>query len=80
MTDIALRPVFSSHIDRIGYDEDTKELHVAFQGSRNRPPRIAVYHGVPYDLAHGVLNAPSIGMAMHRSIRGRFAFTYKASP
>ena len=80
MTDLALRPVFSSHIDSIGYDEDTQELHVQFQGSTNRPPKIAVYRNVPYATAHAVLSAPSIGIAMHRSVRGKFPFGYKVQP
>lgn len=72
----AMRRVFSSHVDAIGYDEDTGELHVRFQPARNNVGRTAVYQGVPVDVARDVMAAPSIGQALHTSIRGQFPFGY----
>jgi hypothetical protein len=66
-----MRNVFSSHVDQIGYDEDARELHVAFQTGRT-----AVYRGVPQEVARDVMEAPSIGEAMWNSIRGKFPFGY----
>lgn len=74
MGDPAMRNVFSSHVDTIGYDEETGELHVTF----SRTGKTAVYQNVPPRVAKDVLNAPSIGMALHTSIRGQYDFAYKA--
>ena len=76
-----MRPVFSSHIDSVGYDADLAELHVRFQPSRNHPNgRTAVYKDVPPHIGNGVLTAPSIGTALHFAIRGRFGFGYIPEP
>lgn len=72
MAQPAMRNVFSSHVDAIGYDEDAGELHVTF----SRTGKTAVYKGVPPHVAKDVLEAPSIGEAMWGSIRGRFPFGY----
>lgn len=71
-----MRRVFSSHVDSIGYDADAEELHVTFMGSVNSPARTAVYKGVTADVARDVMTAPSIGLALHRSVRGQFPFGY----
>jgi hypothetical protein len=73
-----MRRVFSSHVDAIGFDEETGELHVTFQGTKNRPARTATYQGVPLEVARDVIRAPSIGMALHQSIRGQYPFSYRA--
>lgn len=67
-----MRNVFSSHVEAIGYDEGSGELHVTF----GRNGKTAVYQGVPTDIARDVMNAPSIGEAMWNSIRGKYAFGY----
>jgi KTSC domain len=74
----AMRRVFSSHVDAIGYDEETGELHVSFQPGRGDVGRTAIYQGVPVNVARDVMAAPSIGMALHQSIRGKFPFGYRA--
>ena len=73
MADPPMRRVFSSHVDAIGYDEATGELHVTF----SRTGKTAVYSGVPLKKARDVINAHSIGMALHQSIRGQHGFGYK---
>ena len=71
-----LHSVYSSHISDIGYDEETRELHVVYSNTGKR----IVYVDVPPEIASKVLpqNAPSIGEAMHAHIRGRFSFRYLA--
>jgi hypothetical protein len=66
-----MRSVFSSHVNSIGYDEESGELHVTFSTGRT-----AVYANVPPKVAHDVLEAPSIGEAMWRQIRGHYPFGY----
>ena len=65
-----MRRVFSSHVERIGYDPDTQELHVHFRGSANTPDRMVIYSNVPPSKGNAVLSAPSIGTALHFNIRG----------
>jgi phage baseplate assembly protein gpV len=77
MADPVMRRVFSSHVEAIGYDEATGELHVTFQAAKDKPPQTAVYQGVSAKKARDVLSAPSIGMALHNSIRGHHDFSYK---
>ena len=67
----AMRNVFSSHVDAVGYDEASGELHVTFQTGKT-----AVYRDVPAKVARDVMEAPSIGEAMWNSIRGKYAFGY----
>jgi len=67
-----MRNVFSSHVDQIGYDEEAGELHVTF----SRTGKTAVYANVSAKEARAVLEAPSIGEAMWRQIRGQKPFGY----
>ena len=62
------RPVFSSHIDTIGYDSDAKELHVTYQNGK-----AVVHSDVPADVAGKVTGAASIGKAIHEHITGRYS-------
>lgn len=65
------RDVFSSHIRTIGYDDETGELTVTFDNGKT-----AAYAGVPGPVAQSVMNAPSIGQALHNSVRGQYDFRY----
>jgi len=65
------RKVFSSHIDRVGYDAASGELHVTYNSGR-----VAIYQGVPPGVASQVTGAVSIGSAMHEHIRGRYNHRY----
>lgn len=62
-----LRPVYSSHVAGIGYDGEMEMLTVEYRDGAQY-----VYEGVPAEVADGVLRAPSIGEAMHASVRGRY--------
>lgn len=64
----ALKPVFSSHIAAIGYEDGM--LVVQYKTGR-----VAHYSGVPPDVAERVLSAPSVGEAMHAEIRGKYDHT-----
>ena len=72
-----MRRVFSSHINEVGYDPDSSELHVTFQGSEGNPGKTAVYVGVPPDVARMVVEAPSVGTALHQFVRGKYGHGYK---
>jgi len=63
--------VFSSHINSVGYDADAQALHVTYNSGKT-----AIYGGVPPDVAERVTNAPSIGQALHKNIRGKFDHKY----
>jgi hypothetical protein len=72
-----MRRVFSSHIDAVGYDPNSQELHVTFQGKKGQPGKTAIYFGVPADVARMVTEAPSIGTALHQFVKDKFAHGYK---
>ena len=66
-----MRNVFSSHVAKVGYDEESGELHVHFSNGSE-----GVYSGVPPDVAASVGSAPSIGQELHRVVRGQYGFKY----
>jgi hypothetical protein len=65
-----MRNVYSSHIDRVGYDDETGRLHVHWSNGSEG------YYATPADVARSVLTAPSIGQELHRIVRGSYDFTY----
>ena len=69
---VTMKPVQSSNLDAIGYDHDTKTLHVRFKGNSGT----YTYEGVPADV-HDRLTAPnqSIGGAFHKHVKGKFPHT-----
>jgi hypothetical protein len=69
---MAMKRVFSSHINAVGYDSSSKELAVEFQNGKT-----AVYSDVPEDIAKMVVDAPSVGTALTQFVKGKFAFGYK---
>lgn len=74
-----MKRVFSSHIDAVGYDPESGELHVQFQGRKSGAGKIAVYSDVPPDVGNMVVNSPSVGSALHDFVRGKYAHGYKQS-
>jgi hypothetical protein len=66
-----MKTVYSSHIAAIGYDESAKRLDVEYQTGKK-----AAYMNVPPEVARNVVNAPSVGSALHQLVRGRFEFGY----
>lgn len=68
-----MRSVYSSHIDEIGYDESSQELHVKWQNGK-----ITVYMGVPPEVFAQVNASASIGKSLHELVRGKYAHGTKA--
>lgn len=66
-----MQSVFSSHVDRIGHDSDTGDLHVQWQGGKT-----SVYSGVPAALASDVRNSWSVGKAVREQIIPNYKHRY----
>lgn len=64
-----MKPVYSSHVEAIGYDEEAHELHVGWQSGRT-----TVYEGVDPEKARRVMNAASVGSALHAEVKGQHNF------
>jgi hypothetical protein len=69
-----MRSVLSSLANAIGFDQETGDLHVTFSNGKT-----AVYHGVPPEIAQQILDAPSVGEALHSMIRGKYRFSYQGA-
>lgn len=65
-----MKRVYSSHIDRVGWDDEAGQLHVHFSNGTEG------FYEVPVEVARSVLQAPSIGEELHRVVRGSYGFTY----
>lgn len=68
---MTMRDVFSSHVDRIGYDAEAEELTVEWKKGKT-----SVYSGVPADVAESVMNAFSVGQAIHNQIKSNYPHRY----
>ena len=66
-----MRSVYSSHVNQIGYDAETGELHVMWDTGKT-----SVYSGVPPEVADEVSNSWSVGKALTASIKGKYAHRY----
>lgn len=69
---VTMKKVFSSHIDEIGHDPATDELHVHYSDGNK-----AIYNGVPASTAKTVMGSASIGKALHTHVKGKFGHSYK---
>lgn len=63
---VTMKQVHSSHIDAIGHDSDTNELHVQFKSGKTFK-----YKDVDSNKARTVMNSGSIGSAIHQHVRGQ---------
>ncbi len=61
---------FSSCVSTICYDEETSELIVLYTNGKEYH-----YSGVEPDRALSVMQAPSVGEALARNIKGRYAYS-----
>lgn len=62
--------VSSSSVQRVGYDADSRELHVTFNtGARY------TYHDVPPETHEALMMSGSKGSFLHENIKGRHDFT-----
>lgn len=66
-----MKHVFSSHIARVGYDEHAQSLTVEYKSGK-----IVSHDGVPPEIAKQVMNAPSVGAALHEHVKGRYGHRY----
>ncbi len=65
------KPVYSSNVQEVGYDSETKELLITWvKGKRS------VYEGVPEELAIDLSNAPSVGTMLNTEIKPFYAHRY----
>jgi hypothetical protein len=55
----AMRSVYSTSVNAVGYDEENAELYVEWHSGR-----VSIYSGVPLIVFDQVSNAPSVGSAM----------------
>jgi len=70
--------VLSSHIVAIGYDEDQQAFHVRYGPMLKHPAgRVAIYQGVPPDVAQDIMQAPSIGGAVSAMLKDTYPFEYQ---
>jgi hypothetical protein len=65
-----LNPVYSSHVEAVGYDPATQELRVRWQAGRE-----SIYHGVPPEVGADLHKQASIGDAL-KSIKKSYRHTY----
>ena len=63
--------VYSSHVNRIIYDPEARQLSVEYKNGKT-----SVHKDVPHETARSVMEAPSIGKALHDHVRGKFAHSY----
>lgn len=68
---VEFKSVYSSAVSKIGYDPETSELHVIWARGKH-----SVYSGVPEKVANSVMNAASIGIALHDVIIPEYGHTY----
>jgi KTSC domain len=68
-----MKPVYSSHVDKIGHDSDTQELHVQWKGGK-----ISIYSGVSETLADEISKSWSVGKAISDQIKDNFPHRYSS--
>ncbi len=66
-----MKSVFSSTVDKIGYDDETGNLIVQWKKGRT-----SQYVGVPPELAKNVINSWSVGESLHNEIKPHFPHRY----
>ena len=59
-----MRDVFSSHVNQVGHDPETNELHVAWDNGKT-----SIYSDVPPEKFEQVANSWSVGKALHQMIK-----------
>ena len=65
------KPVFSSHVSTIGYDDASGELHVVYANGKT-----AIYKGVPPGVAQQVQSGVSVGSSLNGLVKGKFSHRY----
>ena len=57
-------PVYSSHVDQIGYEPSTSELHVKWQDGK-----VSIYSDVSAQKAKQVMGSWSVGKALTEQVK-----------
>lgn len=65
------KPVYSSMIANVGYDDDSKSLIVTFNNGKT-----AAYAGVSEETARELSVAPSVGTMFNEQIKNQYQFRY----
>ncbi len=65
-----MKGVVSSNIHSIGYNEDTKELHVEFK----KNSALYVYLNVPKTVFEEFVASSSAGGYFYKNVRGKYEF------
>ena len=66
---VEMKPVVSSSVSSIGYDEGAKALHVQFKSGKTY-----VYKDVPAFVFRNALRAPSIGKFVAVNVKDSYEF------
>lgn len=66
-----MKDVYSSHVDQVGHDPQTNELHVKWDSGKT-----SVYSNVPAELAQSVVQSWSVGKALTAQVKGQFPHRY----
>lgn len=64
-----MRPVSSSNVAELGYDETNQFVYVRFLNGS-----LYIYKGVSQSEYDGLLNAPSIGSYLHRNYKNGYPY------
>jgi hypothetical protein len=67
-----MRGVFSSHVNKIGHDPETKELFVEWDTGKT-----SIYTGVPVGVADTVSNSWSVGKALREHVKDAYPHRYR---
>lgn len=59
-----MKEVFSSNVNKVGYDEDTKEFHVEWANGKR-----SIYSGVTPQQANGISTSWSVGGAIEEVLK-----------
>ena len=65
------KSVYSSNVQEVGYDPDTKELYITWTRGKQ-----SIYSGVPEELAVDLSNAPSVGTMLNQEVKPFYAHRY----
>ena len=68
---IEWRDVYSTRVERLGYDPETQEMYVEWKRGR-----VSVFEGVPDDVAHEASNAWSVGAFLRINIEPEYKQRY----
>lgn len=66
-----MKDVYSSHVNQIGHDTETGELHVIWDTGKH-----SIYDGVAPHTAEHVMNNWSVGKALHEQIKPNHPHRY----